>query len=298
MDQSQFQHHVPKFYLRGWSTTVNGVPQRVWVYEKGKEPRPSAIRRTGGRNNTYSLTRQDGSVDLKQVEEYLGRIESQAGKIFPKILQRELLTYNEKRIMSVFLSVMYRRDTYTLDAFAPEKLPAVMADVTAKMHAQIDAASVSDEVKERYRSEIDKVIEHYRNNPNEITSKAILEAEPYAEAVLQRLNWSFACSRSNRFVTSDSPIVFDRFRGINHPAGGHMIFPISSGILLWMTRWPIFLNSYFEISDDLARKMNARIIFNAHRQVYANFKSDEIKKFVDEFIAAGLPRAKSNGTAS
>src|SRR4051794_31721359 len=103
--QSQFQHHIPKFYLRGWSTTVNGVPARVWVYEKGKEPRPSAIRRTGGRNNTYAVTRPDGSIDLNEVEEYLGRIESQAGKIFPTILRHNPLGVTEKKVLSTFLSV-------------------------------------------------------------------------------------------------------------------------------------------------------------------------------------------------
>lgn len=209
---------------------------RVWVYEKGTEPRPSAIRRTGGRDNTYALTRHDGTIDLNEVENYLGRIETQAGKVFPRILQRKVLTASEKRTMSVFLSVMYRRDTYTLDAFTPEKLPAMLVDVSAKMHAQVDAADVSAEAKERYHLETDRALEHYRNNPKSVTARAILEAEPFGESILQRLNWSFACSPSNSFVTSDSPVVFDRFRGLKDSAGGHIIFPISSGILLWMTR--------------------------------------------------------------
>lgn len=293
---SQFQHHVPRFYLGGWSTSVNGLHKRVWVYEQGKEPRAAAIKKTGGRDNTYAVITSDGSVDLKTVEEYLGRIESQTGKVFPQIFQRKSLSPLEKRIIAVFVSVFYRRDTYTFDKFVPEKLAPTLPALRDEMLAYAEAAEVAEDVKARYRTAVHKAIELAGENIDSITSQSVLYSESFADAVFNKLNWCFLYSKEPRFVTSDCPVVFDRHRGIKDFARGHILFPISNQIVLWMTQWPILANCYVPISEDLVNNINARIIINAHQQVYASHRTPEIKVFVDKFVSAGLPYTnKSSG---
>lgn len=288
---SQFQHHVPRFYLGGWSTSVNGLHKRVWVYEKNKTPRPSAIRRTGGRDNTYAVVKSDGSVDLDTVEEYLKGVESRASQVFRKIIGHSPLNSRDKRTIAVFVSVFYRRDTYTFDNFVPEKLTSILPALRQEMYEQADAFEAIKDVKGQYRKIVDKAIDLAGENLNSVASQSILYSEDFADAVFKKLNWCFLCNKKGSFVTSDCPVVFDRHRGIRNYANGHILFPISSKIVLWMTQWPILTNCYIPVSSDLVDKINARLVVNAHNQVFANYNDPNIKNFVDNYLSIALPRA-------
>ncbi|HRI05054.1 MAG TPA: DUF4238 domain-containing protein [Pyrinomonadaceae bacterium] len=290
---SQFQHHVPRFYLNGWSTSVNGLHKRVWVYEQNREPRPSAIRRTGGRVNTYAIHKADGSIDLSTVEDYLQVVESEASKVFKKISEQKPLTSREKRALAVFISAFYRRDTYTFDNFVPEKAVSILSGIQKNLHTQADAGEVSDEVKERRRAFVDDAIRAAGENLNSVAAQSIPFGEEFADQVFLRMNWCFLICEGGWFVTSDCPVVFNRHRGIKDYLHGHVLFPITSKIVLWMTQWPILPNCYVPVSGDFVDRLNARIIVNAHLQVYANFNAFDYKKFVDNHISSALPRTKA-----
>src|SRR6476660_3602164 len=131
--EGQFQHHVPRFYLRGWSCTVARLTKRIWLYCKGQEPKPAAIKKVGGRVNMYAVERSDGSIDLETVERYVADVESRAGKVIPKILNQEKISSSDKEALSHFISVMYRRGPYTMDAFAPESLAPMLPGLQAEM---------------------------------------------------------------------------------------------------------------------------------------------------------------------
>jgi hypothetical protein len=288
--KTQFQHHVPQFYLRGWQTSVANIPKRVWVYSRGQAPRNSAIRRVGGRENTYAVIKSDGTLDVESVEKYLAEVESRAGKVFPKILKHEPLSVSEKRVIATFVSVMYRRDIYTLDAFAPQKLAPMIPGLQMEMLEQAKLVASNPELHEKYVVAVNKAIELAKENLSSITSQSILNSEPMG-SFFAKLNWAFMTTKTSEFVTSDTPIVFDRFRGIRAFATGQILLPISSSIILWMTQWPIASNIYFRITDGLVASINEKIIRNSFQEVYANVRSIYIQRTVDEQMGAGLPEA-------
>jgi hypothetical protein len=287
-EKVQFQHHLPRFYLKGWATTVQSIPKRIWIYERGKSPRCSAIKTSAGRENMYSVVRSDGSLDIETVEKYLAKSESKAGTVFPRIFRRQILEFFEKHMLASFISIMARRDTYTFDAFAPANLPPLIPGFHKKMRD--DAYRISDpKLRKNYIDEVRKAIERAGDNINSLTSQAILESEPLARYMSNEFNWSFLYSKTANFVTSDAPVVINRSKGIRSFSDGHVLFPISRNILLWMTRWPISDRLYFPVSDRVVSDLNVRLIKNAFREVYAITRSDEIQDLVDRFIGDGLP---------
>lgn len=296
MAESQFQHHVPKFYLNGWQTSVNGLHKRVWVYEKGIKPRPSAIRRTGGRPNTYAVAQSDGSFDLKTVEEYLGSVESQAGIIFAKILKHKPLLPIEKTIMARFISIMFRRDPYTLDAFAPKHLTPMLPVMREKRRQELLNLQGLNR-REEVIQILDQAYDLFEKHPNSATSLAILYSEPQGTRMFEELNWCFAYSNSCHFLTSDSPVVFNRRAGIGNFAHGHVIFPISKNLLIWMTRWPITQNIYFEVSKPLVETINRNIIRNAYKQVFSDCNKSNIEDCVNTQLSVGLPAAEGTSAS-
>jgi hypothetical protein len=286
--ESQFQHHIPRFYLRGWSTIAGLKPKRIWIYEKGKSPRHAAVKETGGRENMYAVVKSDGTLDIETVEKYLARIESRAGKIFPKIFRHEPLLVIEKEILSIFISVMYRRDTYTVDAFAPQKLAPMIPVLHAEMRGQANLIS-DDSLRKKYLLAVDKAIQGAGQNISSLTAQAILNSERLGRAAFNRLNWCFIYTTKSKFLTSDSPVVFDRFGGIRNFEHGHVLFPVSSDILLWMTQWPIHPNLYAEVPDTIVDVLNKAIVRNAFNEVYSGFESEDIRDYVDQHLGDGLP---------
>ncbi len=55
-------HYIPKFYQRGF---INDKSNQIWVYEKGRQPRRSAIRKAGMKIALYDSRTAMASLILR-----------------------------------------------------------------------------------------------------------------------------------------------------------------------------------------------------------------------------------------
>lgn len=285
--KSQFQHFLPRFYQRGWSTTVDCKPNRIWIYEKGKAPIHKAIKNNGGREDMYTVIERDGSLNPNKVENYLASVESKAGTVFPKIFDHKPLSPPEKWIVAQFVSVMFRRVPFIMDAFAPKHLAPMLPKMREQRREEIQALPDFARKDEIIRA-IDQVYDQLEAHPNSATSLAIMYSGPQGTNIFSFPNWTFAYSTKSHFVTSDSPVVFNRRAGIGNFEDGHVIFPISNTLILWITQWPIYPNTYFEVLPDLVDAINMKIVRNAHQQIFSDSRSDKLQRLVDSNLGIHL----------
>jgi hypothetical protein len=238
----------------------------------------------------YAVLKSDGTVDLDSVENHIADVESRAGRVIRKILRKERINDADKEGFAHFLSVMYRRGPYTMDAFVPESLAPKIPDLHTEMVEQARQTFFDKPIYlERILSAVDKAIELASANLPSLTSQAILNSHNMGK-VFSSFHWGFFVSKTARFVTSDTPVVFNRFTGIRDPQNSSILFPISSAMVLWLNQWMPIPYSYAEIPDNLVEDLNKRIIWNAFGEVYADHLSDSIEEYVNFNIGKGLPR--------
>jgi hypothetical protein len=86
-------------------------------------------------------------------------------------------------------------------------------------------------------------------------------------AAMMRLPWRFAIAAPGRyFVTTDSPVVFDRHQGLRNSP---LMFPLSSSVILdawWMHAQDL---AYAQLSVAETRHLNAMVISQSDKVVYS-----------------------------
>lgn len=287
--KEQFQHHVPEFYLKSWQTTVATVPKRIWIYRKDRPTRNSAISASAGRPNMYATIKPDGSIDIERVERYLGEVESRAGKILPKIFRHEAISDREKGFMALFISVMYRRGPYTLDAFVPQHLKPLLPKLRNELIEKYSNPEDEPGLRDLKLEAVDKGIKISEENVTSVTSEAILHSGPMG-AFFASLPWSFFYSESEPFLTSDCPVIFNRFSGIRYLQNCNILFPLSRKMLLLISPLMPRPGTFTKIPAPIIQDINCRIMWNAFREVYADHRSEWMEQYVKEHIGKGLPR--------
>lgn len=92
-------HYVPQAYLKGFSDP--GTPDFIWVYEKGSG--------RSFRTNVKNAAVETGFYP-DDVEEALNEeIEIPANGVLEKIRRQEIVTPDEKLILSLYMGVMLKR---------------------------------------------------------------------------------------------------------------------------------------------------------------------------------------------
>lgn len=291
---NQFHHHVPKFYLRGWRVDVGSLKKRIWVYRNDSEPKPSSIRRVGGRSGMYNVHKWDGSVDSKTVELFTGTIESKAGIVFPKIFNHEALTSKDRAAVAELMSLAYRRDPYTFDRFIPEKLAPMIPNFRDELRREVEALDFPESSKAKVLEEIDASTDTSSDRLNSLAALSVMSTERMAKFFASKImRWAFVISEDGKFLTSDCPFVFDRVHGMRYDVFSDFLFPISKHIVLWVNRWMPASGSYTVVPRRVVDQLNLKIIRNSFEEVYANFSSTDIQKLVNREIGRGLPIEKA-----
>jgi hypothetical protein len=257
-------HYVPQYYLRGFS--VEPASELIWVYRKGtSDIFKTAIHNIAQENNFYP----------EEMETYLAnKIEGPANTVLQKVRDLELLTLNDKEILSKYMMVLWKRVPQHKNLLK-EKAPEIMGPVFDRIDKELV------ELGEKYPTKKD-LVEKHRKELQElrISKESDLlhdiwlanmppDKAPRTLEVLSQMTWRFfTTGNDGYFITSDNPLFFFRWMGIGKEHS-EVTFPITQNIALWTT-WRIDLNEgYFSSRPQVIKEINRRTASIANEYLYS-----------------------------
>lgn len=130
---------------------------------------------------------------------------------------------------------------------------------------------------------IDDVNEYLKNYKDQ-HSINIIDQLPEISQIIFNMKWSIWKNKNNNFVTCDNPLYLIRPASIKKYGTNvigsqpgllyndvELTVPLASGRLL-LAGWILEQDSYFEVDDDLAEKMNHRTICSSSERIITNSK--------------------------
>lgn len=307
-NRTKKQHYVPWFYLEHF-VDADGM---VWTYDK-KQESPAADARKATPENTavstnfYSVQNEDGSYN-DQLEEYLGKIESDAAPLYGAMLQGKVPTDDSKNVMSLFFAALYARSPALINSAA--WMTGAMAQVTAgasfsdrkRFDASMDRMEQDLEKEPTSAEQRDKMFELMKNRDGftmQVLQKAGLVAmsaiEPITD-IFNKMHWILVESKDQHLVTSDNPVV-----KINpdppHPFYGDggftmpnvfVTIPLSPRFMLEMSWNKSPLKSLFQADRERGRLYNRQRAGFAEQYLFSSRKDDGIGLLTKKNKDSGL----------
>jgi hypothetical protein len=221
------------------------------------------------------------------VEDTLANIESKYIDIFNNKLSKDIfLDDTERANVSVFLAALFLRTKTHREGLKGmfQKLKSSMEEW--KKHYETnkqsrDFASVMPSSGKTIS--IDDVNEYLKNYKDQ-HSINIIDQLPEISQIIFNMKWSIWKNKNNNFVTCDNPLYLIRPASIKKYGTNvigsqpgllyndvELTVPLASGRLL-LAGWILEQDSYFEVDDDLAEKMNHRTICSSSERIITNSK--------------------------
>jgi hypothetical protein len=278
MDQRQ--HYVPQSYQWGWTENDEGL---IWVYRKNEHPKRLSIKKRVGMGiNFYG----DETVE-KVVSD--AAMESDAALVLQKIRNRAQMTPDDKKYLSRFISVFWRRvpkHKLTVSETCQEMLPAVVGKYRQEISAIPPKTKAQADRAAHLLAELDTIEEQYTAEMPDYFFLNNIKRSSIFEEALFHMDWVFFEVKkgdpyNNPFITSDAPVIFSKGCGIGDKEKGILLFPVSKDLLLqamWITS---FRNAYVPINDADVRRFNGYIAEEAYTEVYASKKSAGLMALVN-----------------
>ena len=279
---SQRQHYVPQFYLRGWTSSGEGL---VWLYRKGRPPRRVSIRKAGQEPDFYAFTDDEGVYDGGSVEKELEKLDTAAAPVIKKIEDRAPITTAERELLSRFISVLWRRvpqhREVVNDTFR-ELLPACLERLREDFAAW-RAAGKNPERIDKLEKEVQRIEELYGKEVPAYFFTNNLRRDSVFEEALARMDWAFLqATPDTPFLTCDNPVLYNEGSGIGDAERGIVLFPLSKELMLQAMWATSFRGACVPIPDAEVRRLNRYVVENAHREVYASVKSSGFMALVNK----------------
>jgi hypothetical protein len=282
--KQQEQHHtIPASYL-GNFVDNNG---HVWVLDTDDRifnVNPNNILKE---RHFYSLTNEDGTKNLS-VENMLSSIESDFVNVYRDKIENGLfLTDKERVIVSVFIATLMtrtrpRRD-HTKSSLEEMKdwMEGWAKKPNSKSEERVLAATPSTGGA---TIDLDTLKEGLKDFDEHHTASIFRSFSENAALIFQ-MKWSVWINTSYGFVTSDDPVVLLRPASIKKFGVGsfgsapgllwkdvELTLPLSKDRLL-LAGWILKSDSYVQVDDDMARKIDYRTITRSSDRIIASSKS-------------------------
>lgn len=276
-------HELPQYYLGGF---FQPGTHYVWSFARdlpfnpglkyGRNPRRQGLRQTAIRSDGYISWYRDGTRHF-EYEALLQRQEHLADAVIAKVRAFETIDQHEKEVLARYIGLMWRRVRERDTEIFPMLEDQLAASRLSKDAWQLaiagridDARGVLEELN-WFRSPKGKV---------DLLRETMVTEFMRVHRILMQLKWNLhRAAVGAYFVTSDVPVTYDRAAGLRRSP---LLFPISRDTMLVGTRWGQSDLAWFEASQDETRKLNAMVISQAKRHVYAPQP--------DEWILAGWTR--------
>lgn len=275
MTEIEDHHYVPRYYLRGFTNPP--MSNLLWVYEKGsRRTFQTGVSRIGYENHFYTFTEDDGTRNTTSVESFLTyNIENPANPILRKLREKQMITQEEKRIMSNYIAVMMMRVPRNMERMQ-QLTPGVKETLAATIDQEVaDAMSKNPDNKEtlgNFLAVTKSILDEYSEG---LPKKAYLQfINTRFASVIYHMTWQFFTSEGGpSFLTNDNPVFFDEGIGIANEHS-EISFPISSTVGLWASWRNDVSEGFVRANNQMIKELNNRTISNATRFVFYPFKAD------------------------
>jgi hypothetical protein len=272
------EHYIPQYYLRGFSDKT--APSSIWVYEKGSEHISMLpIEKVAKKNNMWS----------KSVEENLARnIEEPANHVLAKIRNRELITRDDKTILTAYIVVMIRRVPAGLErtkAIYPEVREKVFINIKNDILKLIEYYPTKKDLFQKRLQELETLKEKYESQfTKELWYQNLRpDALPSVFVLVPKMTWIFLTAyKGTPFLTNDNPVFYFKSLGIGKPES-ELSFPISSEITLWATWNPKYVEyQYSPLNENRVRGFNRRTASFVSKYAYYSIEDNRIPNLISK----------------
>jgi Protein of unknown function (DUF4238) len=281
MSEPHKHHFIPQFYQRGFTPDRGS---KIWVYQKGDNPRHRPVRSVGMQIDLYAF-RRSGQVDFGLVERELALLDDQAAKIIQKLEAGRQITDKDRSRLCKFVSVMWRRTPKHRD-----EVNASVVDLIPDVFEPLK--QFEDQMTPEVRAEVERLRKEYSEKPPDFVFAHNVSRDSNFEEVMYRMDWVFfRAPLGKEFFTSDDPVMFSKGPGLGSPKA-IIAFPLSRKLLLqcmWKSAWS---NRFHELEPHEVDHFNLSTVKNAHKQLLASQKSEDIRQTVDQSLGAWNSKPK------
>ena len=260
-------HHLPRFYLRGFSSPSK--PSHTYVYKRDlpydpiarpefRNPSLRSIDKFAGMvENLYAVIKQGEVIDRDGYENQLGKRDSEDSVLLRKLLERVSLSHEEKLAFARFVLLMHSR--------SPKRLTEIKSITHRIIQRQGTQSSFLDAI-EVWRSTLKRqrpanhadllnlldnvearltwrVVHHARSSVEEMGLEAMLTDLPASMQTLAKMDWHiFRAPNDRGFVASDVSVFLSTGIGNEH---SEVIFPLDHAHVL-VAAWTGGQAQFFE----------------------------------------------------
>lgn len=284
-------HYVPQFYQRGF---VNESGNRIWVYEKGREPRSCSPRKTGMKIALYGFTNSRGEFDTETVEKELAKVDDDGAKVIQKLERGSPIKDQERLRLCRFVSVMWRRTPKhkeQVEKVAAELMPKVFEGLDEewlrqKVMTRATSPAEGERLFNREKEELERLRELYMKKVPDFLFAGNTVRGSLFEQIMHGMDWVlFRAAPGTEFLTCDNPALFNKGTGLKDREAVIM-FPLSRTLFLQAMHISNYRNGYRQLSAAQVELLNTYVVQNAHRQVYASRRMDSVASLVNEQISS------------
>jgi predicted RNase H-like nuclease (RuvC/YqgF family) len=213
-------HFIPQFYQRGFTADKDN---RIWVYEKDKEPRRYFVRGTGVKHALYGFTNNRNQFDTETIEKELAKIDNDGAKVIQKLERGNTLKDKERARLCRFVSVMLRRTPKhkeQVDKMAAEMMPSVFDGLDEEwirrmVNKRTSLADEADRLFEQEKAEFERLREKYMREVPDFLFPGNTVRDSNFEQVMYGMDWAFfKASPGTEFPTCDDPAFFNKGTGL------------------------------------------------------------------------------------
>ena len=290
-------HIIPAFYLKQFSTPSELRKRRgkkksgrLWVYEKGKEPKLRSTSQQGRENGYFGFVLPSGRLD-ESFEGELAQLEGECNEALA--CARSSLfhwPYGSRKKIAFYAALLHSRATQARD-FAAKNL-------TVSFNLMKEAASdesLLEEIARRVGASPDvirKGIELWSSRPpdgvaqrNAFLKDLISHSEIKSEMLLKKTPWRvLRPPQGEEFITTDNPLVtfIPLSNGKLHPGYGFnvknsvSVFALAPDACLAMGK--------STVPDTMSKatflELDETVISTCDRYVYSKTRSDSVQAIV------------------
>jgi hypothetical protein len=285
---TRFEHIVPRFYLRRFCDE-RGV---LYVYGKSNAIRESIPERECAEYEFYEFDVR-GARSENAIENFLRRIEEDAGQVIYLVSDRQNLSVKQSVVWASFVASLFARTRKVraqISAATVRKMRELICSddyVRELQHGLLQRGEIHD--ADTLRRYIESVQEGFEKSPSYFHATGIPKhTAVLAEALLRKSWFTIDAPVGHQFVTSDSPVItIQRNRhGWSEGAGFArenvvVMLPISAAKLFVASSKFLFKT---ETDELMVSAVNRSVVRFAHRNVYADSKSEILRNLVDRQI--------------
>lgn len=281
-------HIIPRFYLDKFADET----RQVHVYQKGLPVRKKSTKSQCTQRDYFEYDFGNEQSNNKH-ELLFGRIETMAGKIYPKLLRaEEAFDQDEVVAWALFVASLFLRSRKVRNQIAPAILDAMKASVLDPARVEAIQYELFQRGQLYSKEEISDVVHKawsdINANPAFLQLSKIEERTASLAHSIGRKAWhTLHPAPGKTFVTSDCPVISLKLTGTGVAFAGFgfgqddvaAVLPLTPDALFVASPPSIAWTKRFDETGTAA--MNKAIVQYAEKRVFSSIRSERISKLVD-----------------